>query len=351
MTTLSEKKGPLVSVVVPVFNGEATIQNTLTSIQRQTYSNLQVIVVNDGSTDRTASIIEAFPKKDNRFTVVYQENAGLAKARNCGLRYVIGEFITYVDADDCLTADGIALMVESALTQPIPAIIVLGVTEVHEGEEGKLVPRHFPVSGLYNPVSFEAAFATCEVWGKLYPKNLLKNLHFPDSMTQKSQGEDIAYLLQALSIVDAVYFDDRSPVYLYRIASTSMSRGASRLKRFLGLWDCALALYDARDRLKSPSFFREFMIRDILPFLKGLYYLPDISKAVSTMNTQVGKQCWKQVCDVPEGYEDSNGRQPLTAVEVRLCRCLANKSSCVFLTIYTFLCNWLSRLKNHFLKA
>ena len=90
----------LVSVVIPAFNAEATIDDTLRSVRSQTHRNLEIIVVNDGSTDRTTSVVKAHAAVDSRVTLIAQENAGVAAARNAGWQSARSAFIAFVDADD-----------------------------------------------------------------------------------------------------------------------------------------------------------------------------------------------------------------------------------------------------------
>jgi glycosyltransferase involved in cell wall biosynthesis len=91
---------PLVSVIVPAYNAETTVRETLTSVLAQTYENIEVIVVDDGSTDRTGKIVREMARKDGRIRVIRQENAGVAAARNAGLRQSAGDFVAPLDADD-----------------------------------------------------------------------------------------------------------------------------------------------------------------------------------------------------------------------------------------------------------
>lgn len=93
-------KEQLVSVIVPAYNGVRTIERTLRSISAQTYSNLEIIVVDDGSVDETASIVRNYSALDVRVRLVQQENLGVAAARNAGLRDCHGQFVAFIDADD-----------------------------------------------------------------------------------------------------------------------------------------------------------------------------------------------------------------------------------------------------------
>jgi glycosyltransferase involved in cell wall biosynthesis len=94
------KELPLVSVIVPAYNAETFIQRTLNSILAQTYTNIEVLVVDDGSYDRTAEIVKSFVQKDNRVQLLQQENGGVASARNLAIEKSGGEYIAPIDADD-----------------------------------------------------------------------------------------------------------------------------------------------------------------------------------------------------------------------------------------------------------
>lgn len=91
---------PLISIVVPVYNVKQFLTKCLNSIISQTYSNLEIIVVDDGSTDGSATICDDYAKKDKRISVIHKENGGLASARNAGIDVAKGTYIGFVDSDD-----------------------------------------------------------------------------------------------------------------------------------------------------------------------------------------------------------------------------------------------------------
>jgi glycosyltransferase involved in cell wall biosynthesis len=97
----------LVSIIIPLYNAANYIESCLTSVVKQTYTNLQVIIVNDGSTDDSLTIVIQFIRDDSRFTLVNQENKGCSAAKNKGLQYATGDFIQYLDADDILSENKI----------------------------------------------------------------------------------------------------------------------------------------------------------------------------------------------------------------------------------------------------
>lgn len=90
----------LISVIVPVYNVEAYIEECLHSLREQTYKNLQIILVDDGSTDKSGNLCDAYAAKDSRFFVIHQKNKGVLAARNAGIEKARGSFIGFVDGDD-----------------------------------------------------------------------------------------------------------------------------------------------------------------------------------------------------------------------------------------------------------
>ena len=146
---------PTISVVVPAYNGERTILETIKSIQQQTFSDFELIVINDGSTDRTLEPLATV--EDPRLKVFSYENGGLPVARNRGIARSTGEFITFIDADDLWTPDKLELQL-AALQQHPEAVVAYSWTLVMD-EKGE---------GFYpgKSVSFE---------GNVYPQLLLSN--------------------------------------------------------------------------------------------------------------------------------------------------------------------------------
>ena len=102
------KKNALISIVIPVYNGEKFLKECIKSIINQDYSNLEIIIIDDGSTDNSKNIIEEFLKKDSRVKYYYKNNSGVSESRNFGIKNANGDFITFVDADDYLNKDFIS---------------------------------------------------------------------------------------------------------------------------------------------------------------------------------------------------------------------------------------------------
>lgn len=107
---------PLVSIIVPVYNGEKTIERCLRSIQNQSYSNIEIIVINDGSTDHTQKVIDKYAASDPRFHVIRKPNSGVSDSRNMGIQAASGAFFQFVDGDDWIVKQATEEFVKTALT-------------------------------------------------------------------------------------------------------------------------------------------------------------------------------------------------------------------------------------------
>ncbi len=104
----------LISVIIPVYNAEKYLSRCLESVSMQTYASFEVIMIDDGSTDNSKSICRAYTDKDDRFKYVYQDNAGPDMARKTGTNAAIGEYVTYVDADDYISENALEVMINNA---------------------------------------------------------------------------------------------------------------------------------------------------------------------------------------------------------------------------------------------
>ncbi|XPM55470.2 MAG: glycosyltransferase family 2 protein [Leptolyngbya sp. IPPAS B-1204] len=132
---------PIISVVIPAYNAEQTILETLASVQNQTFSDIEIIVINDGSTDRTLELVQSV--NDSRIKIFSDQNGGLPVARNRGISYAIGELITFIDADDLWTPDKLELQLK--VLQQHPEASVAYSWSCLIGQEGSLLARYHPI--------------------------------------------------------------------------------------------------------------------------------------------------------------------------------------------------------------
>ncbi|HEY0959864.1 MAG TPA: glycosyltransferase family 2 protein [Novosphingobium sp.] len=123
-------QAPLVSVVIPNYNGSPTLDETLRSVRAQSHEALEILVVDDGSTDESAALVERHAVQDPRVRLIRQANAGVAAARNTGWREARSDFIAFVDSDDLWTTDKIALQLERMLAEDEPGLVYPGYTMI-----------------------------------------------------------------------------------------------------------------------------------------------------------------------------------------------------------------------------
>ena len=135
-----------VSVVVPVYNVESYLEKCMDSIVGQTYSNLEIILVNDRSTDGSCEICEKYAGRDGRIKLISKKNGGLSDARNAGLDAASGEYLFFVDSDDFLELNAISELVSRAKAYEAD-VVVCNYTYAHE-KDGNLIPLRSSAEAL-----------------------------------------------------------------------------------------------------------------------------------------------------------------------------------------------------------
>ena len=253
---------PLVSVIVPVYKVENYISTCIESITRQTYDNLEIILVNDGSPDRSGEICHTYAGSDNRIRVIDQENMGLASARNTGIKAATGEYIYFVDSDDCINTRLIEYAVNAAEREKAN-IVQIGLREVASDFidfdeaidiEKYEVKKYSTVESLYNleksktKTEYELCLRTTVVWTKLYRRSAFDTLLFPEGMRMH---EDQMVAHRNIISADGMVFID-APLYYYRQNDSSLIRVGWTPKR-LSIIDCYDDRQRAVDNMSTPS--------------------------------------------------------------------------------------------------
>ncbi len=219
---MNEKKS-LVSVIIPVYNGEKYLEECIQSVINQTYKNIEVIVVNDGSTDGSLSIIYRYAEKDGRIKYVNKANEGLVKARKTGLSLAVGKYIQHLDSDDILCADAIEILLNKA--EQTGADVVSFPFVFRDGEENEFAeffdPDEAPgVEFIRRYLNFKGYWM---VWSKFHLRSLYSN---PIETIDISFGEDLVLTTQLLYYSEKVVSVD-IPLLYYRVLPASMSHSMS----------------------------------------------------------------------------------------------------------------------------
>ena len=172
-----------ISVIVPAYNVEDYLENCLESISNQTHSNIEIIVVDDGSPDRSGEIAEEYKKKDTRLKVIHQMNGGLSAARNTGLESATGDFVCFIDSDDWIEPDYLELLYVGTQTYEadISVLKIKKITNLDQLKEHTIVERKWEI--LDREQAMKNLFINNKIGysanNKLFNKNLFDNLRFP----------------------------------------------------------------------------------------------------------------------------------------------------------------------------
>ena len=174
-------KNPKISIIVPIYNTEKYLPKCIESIQNQTYKNLEIILVNDGSTDNSLTICQEFVEKDKRIIVIDKENEGVSSARNRGLDFASGEYIGFVDSDDYIAPDMYQQLLTACLENDAD-IAECGYYSVNENYE---IVSIFPLKNAILNSNYESCRALVKGentsvvnWNKLYKKPLFETIRF-----------------------------------------------------------------------------------------------------------------------------------------------------------------------------
>ena len=193
-----------ISVIVPVYNTLNYLQKCVDSIRKQTYENLEIILVDDGSTDGTGELCDKLAKQDRRIRVYHKENGGASSARNIGLRNAVGDYVGFVDSDDYIDADVYKQMVELASRKDYQ---VVQISRDERDEEGNKLPdicippkdiRFCDSETFMKELLLHEA--DCSFCTKLIKRELFNKRSFPEG----ELNEDFKLLTELLTLIDGV---------------------------------------------------------------------------------------------------------------------------------------------------
>ncbi len=207
-----------VSIIIPVFNGEKFLERCLLSIINQTYKNIEIIVINDGSTDQTLNILKKYTKKYSIIKVYNQKNLGSASARNNGISHVKSKFITFIDSDDFVDANYIETLVENIGDNDF---IVSGYKSC---TDSKILYIKKPwENDIWSAFKY---IATC---GKLYKTSFIKkyNIQF---LEKYKIGEDVYFTINAITNTNKIK-TIRYAGYTYYVNPLSVTHTANKNKQ------------------------------------------------------------------------------------------------------------------------
>lgn len=221
-------ENPLISVIVAVYNAEEWLHRCIDSIINQTYTNLEIILVDDGSVDGSSQICDEYAEKDKRIKIVHKPNGGVSDATNTGLSMAHGDYIGFVDNDDYIVPEMYEELL-SAITENNVDMVLCDCTYVDE--------QGTPISEEVSPIKKTEVIAPCEylrrlsepqsgyyvtVWNRLYKREILSNIVFPKGRT----NEDGYVVHRIIENCNSILVINKS-YYFYTQRAASISRNPS----------------------------------------------------------------------------------------------------------------------------
>ena len=260
---------PLLSVIIPVYNMEDYIVECLNSIVNQTYLNLEIIIINDGSQDGSLNIIKKYAIKDSRIVVIDKENEGLSSARNAGLDVMTGDLVTFVDADDKIEIDIYEKNIPIFENDNEVNMVQFPIHRNWQSSDSYIFnPGNYSIIGPENV--FMAFFDQSEkmkipyeVWSKIFRSEIFKLVRFKDGLIY----EDVYLASQIWKHINKVTFSDQS-CYRYRLRIGSLINSPDNKKKKLDLIFVNMAL------LKQAGLVQKITEEErLLFFIRRIYWI------------------------------------------------------------------------------
>lgn len=283
----------LVSIIVPVYNLEDYIENCLNSILNQTYSNIEILCIDDGSSDSSSEKIKSLAEKDNRIIYIYKENGGVSSARNSGLDNAKGEYIMFVDGDDYIHPQAVEIFVRCITETKSDVVCADSVKTKSLRIDFENIDnckyRIIQVEELYNN-SDNRQFAT--VWSKLFCADILKSERFP---LEIKYGEDTNFMLKVLSKNPKLSKIDY-PLYCYYTRENSAETSSFGLNKatVLDSYDNICEHFKTREDSDLKSFALQYLFQTIC-YIRTLCIGTEYEEIVLEKCNSIGKKWIKNL--------------------------------------------------------
>ena len=270
-------KDPVVSIIVPVYNVEKYIYDCVNSLIAQKFDDIEIILVDDGSTDTSGDICDKYAQKDSRIKVIHQTNEHQGKARNAGIRIARGKWITFVDSDDWVSPEFVKKMYEKAISSEADIVMCDYCRAKSKGTRIKCKSHidkiFFNTDGIDLRTSTiqptrKSGFCMVVCWNKLFRADLAKRyLYFPENIA----FEDSAPVLRCLVMAEKITVVNEK-LYFYRINNVSSTTRAKDKRRFdiIKIQRIILNDFETYDFGKFKPFCITFMIKDIIKHFRAI---------------------------------------------------------------------------------
>lgn len=271
----------LISVIIPIYNVEKYLKECVDSIINQTYKNLEIILVDDGSPDNCGKICDEYADKDSRIKVIHKKNGGLSDARNAGMTISTGEYLVFVDSDDYMTADGIEYLYK--LARENNAQLVIGGTEKFIDEANEIIYTSYNKNLNEEVFTKEAAIKDfflngCASWARIYKREVHMNILFPIDEI----NEDEAIVLSVIDKCTKIMKSNKI-VYNYRYRPESITSSTFSLKKM-----------DWHEHCKSNLDFIKQNYSELTEYAEKRYY-SSVIFSLTSISFEKNKQPYKEI--------------------------------------------------------
>ncbi len=219
-----------ISVIIPIYNADKFLMRCLNSVRNQSFNNIEIICINDGSTDNSAEILAKFAQNDPRFRILTQENHGLSASRNNGMDVASGSYIFFLDADDYLHPQALEIFYKTALKTECPIVISQNVCRLgkdalnqkdYDTDKVNYIVCKKPLEDLY-----KYRMVSAVAWNKLYKTSILKKFRFIDGI----YFEDWPFTTSVFANIDCFALI-KEKLYRYNTTSPSIVRSNFSTKK------------------------------------------------------------------------------------------------------------------------
>lgn len=258
-----------ISIIIPVYNVEKYLARCVDSVLMQNYENMEIILIDDGSPDKSGDICDAYARQDNRIIVIHQKNKGLSGARNSGLDISTGKYITFIDSDDSIMPDMFSTMI-NIMEQNNLDILFCNSVRVKNNDTYILVQKDnkFKIIEKDKILCETLANGGGSVWGAIYSRKAIGNYRFPEGRLFEDSAVKYKFIANAERIgeIENIYYK-----YYYNPESITQTSFSPKAR-----WDYVLALREAFEyasKTKSPSInaSKSIYLKSLLSCLTAVY--------------------------------------------------------------------------------
>ncbi len=254
----------LISIIVPIYNVEKYLDRCINSIVNQSYKNLEIILVDDGSQDKCGEICDKWANNDERIKVIHKENGGLSDARNAGIEIAQGEYLSFIDSDDYIHKDFIKILYENCLKNDADiSMCEVYITDKNEDTNREIKNENIKII-FSKDVLERKNNISCLGCDKLYKKSIFNNVRYPKGKI----NEDVAVIYKIMYYSNKISITDAKLYFYFNRPGSIMRKGFS--KKRLDILDGLRNQYEFFIE-RNEEKYAYFILRDFLNSTLDLY--------------------------------------------------------------------------------